>query len=460
LRSTISVASLHPKTALLSPLSSHNICSSAHMFHRHHCLHSCGTLWRRRTTLAYNRFSTSASSATKGISKNTTSDKWRRIARFAYYVRIPALVLSVYGIGYQQGIMDFAREKEVMEAKILQTVLAGVGCTSPEDLEMVLIAHEGEDWRTVLSRFREKFQMFRAQDDERYREYHHRMVMLRDVAKVGEKIIKVARSYVKLKQAEVVQEAVKQLPPEVQEDENRLYEALEKNEEVERWTKATRHMEGYPWKFVLIPSEIPNAFVSEILPHRIFITTSMIETFIESDDEMALTMGHEVSHLILGHSSNRNSFEVFFRTAEVLLLSLDPTEGLLSLAFMTFLASVRHAIGAEFSRNDEREADELGIKLCAMACFDTNSASRVFHRMHLADVESGKQAASNRTGLLSFFDSHPPSEERYHSLLEESGEENREKYEDTTCVSSKTIFRDALNPQKLSTDADAERARV
>ena len=282
------------------------------------------------------------------------------------------------------------------------------------------------------------------------------MVMLRDVAKVGEKIIVVARSYVKSKLAEVVRDAVKQLPPEVQEDENRLYEALEKIEEVELWTKASRHMnmEGdCPWKFVLIPSDIPNAFVSEILPHRIFITTSMIEKFIESDDEMALTLGHEVSHLILGHSSNRNSFEVFFRTAEILLLSLDPTEGLISLAFMTFLASLRHAIGAEFSRNDEREADELGIKLCAMACFDTKSASKVFHRMHLADVESGKQAASNRAGLLSFFDSHPPSEERYHSLLAESGEENREKYEDTTCSSLTNIFRDAMKPHDQHREA-------
>ncbi|KAK1743713.1 metalloendopeptidase OMA1 [Skeletonema marinoi] len=410
-RSTPKLAAImYSKSALLS--------SSAPLLHRH-CFRSCRSSLQRRTAQIHHRFSTTSSSPVNKSPVN--KDKWRQIARIAYYIRIPVLTLSIYGIGYQQGIMDFAREKEIMEAKLLQTVLAGVGCTSPEDLDMVLIAHEGEDWRIVLSRLREKFQIFHSDDMERYKEHHHRMVMLRDVAKVGEKIIKVARSYVKSKLAEVVRDAVNQLPPEVQEDEKRLYEALEQIEEVALWTKATRHMEGDTWKFVLIPSVIPNAFVSEILPHRIFITTSMIETFIKSDDELALTLGHEVSHLILGHSSNRNSFEVFFRTAEILVLSLDPTEGLLSLAFMAFLASLRHAIGAEFSRNDEREADELGIKLCAMACFDTKSASHVFHRMHLADVESGKQAASNRAGLLSFFDSHPPSEERYHSLLEESG---------------------------------------
>lgn len=410
--------------------------SSSQLLHRHYYLNNTF------------RFSTSSSSVVGKQSIKSAADsrrdRWRRIARIAYYIRIPALVLSVYGIGYQQGIMDFAREKETMEAKLLQTVLAGVGCTSREDREGVLIAHEG-DWRNLLSRYKVNFHRHHAtnEDNSTYEQQYKRMVMLRDVAIVGEKIIRVARMFVKSKQQEAIKEAAKNLPPEVLDNEYRLHEALEENKEVDMWSKARRHMQG-EWKFVLIPSVIPNAFVSEILPHRIFITTSFLQKFIESKDELALTLGHEVSHLILGHSSNRNSFEVGFRTVEILLLSLDPTEGLLSIAFMSFLASVRHALGAEFSRNDEREADELGLKLTAMACFDTREASRVFHKMHLDDVESGKRASASRAGLISFFDSHPPSEERYHSLLEGSGEENRDKYEETTCATLKAAFLDAL----------------
>lgn len=85
---------------------------------------------------------------------------------------------------------------------------------------------------------------------------------------------------------------------------------------------------------------------------------------------------------------------------------------------MTFLASIRGAIGASYSRENEREADELGIKLTAMACYDTKEASRVFHKMHMQDVESGLGASAGRIGLLSFFDTHPPSDERFRSLLE------------------------------------------
>lgn len=101
-------------------------------------------------------------------------------------------------------------------------------------------------------------------------------------------------------------------------------------------------------------------------------------------------------------------------------------------------------MGAVYSRDNERSADELGIKLAAMACFDTRAASKVFYKMHKQDVESGKVATSSEVGLLSFFDSHPPSEERFRTLLEESSVENKQKYEDTSCATLKTIFWDSM----------------
>ena len=106
--------------------------------------------------------------------------------------------------------MDFAREKEKMEAKLLQTVLAGVGCTSREDREGVLIAHEG-DWRHLLSRFKANFHRHHNanEDNSTYEEQYKRMIMLRDVAIVGEKIIKVARMLVKSQQQEAIKEVHK-----------------------------------------------------------------------------------------------------------------------------------------------------------------------------------------------------------------------------------------------------------
>ena len=203
--------------------------------------------------------------------------------------------------------MDYSREPENMESKLLDTTLASVGCTSPEDKAKVLIAYEGE-WRNLLSKFRSDHRLHHAQNDVTYDEDHRRMVMMHNSSVVGEKIVKVAQSFVKDKLREAVKEATSHMPPEVLDNEELLYQVLEQNDEVNLWTKARRHMEG-PWRFVLIPSPMPNAFVSEILPHRIFVTTSMFEKFVSSQDELALVLGHEISHLILGHSSERNSLE-------------------------------------------------------------------------------------------------------------------------------------------------------
>eukprot|EP00804_Cyclotella_cryptica_P024673 CCRYP_001664-RB/>CCRYP_001664-RB protein AED:0.04 eAED:0.04 QI:259/1/1/1/1/1/2/268/462 len=379
--------------------------------------------WRLRIPTTAFSSKTASNNSAVAANANATSQrlKWKLIARIAYYLRIPFLVLSVYSIGYQQGIMDYSRDPKKMEASLLDTILAGVGCISTEDRAGVLVAYEGE-WRTILARFRANHRR-RAGEDGAYDEEYRRVLMLRNVAVVGERIVKVAQAHVKQKLKEAVRDATSRLPPEVLDNETRLYSALEELEEVELWTRASRHMEG-PWKYVLIPSSLPNAFVSEILPHRIFITTSLLQKFVSSQDELALVLGHEISHLILGHSSAQNSFETSFRTIEILLLSIDPSEGLLSLAFMSFLASVRGAIGASYSRENERTADELGIKLTAMACYNTREASQVFHKMHLHNIESGMESSSSKVGwggLLSFFDSHPPSDERFRSLLEVGG---------------------------------------
>jgi len=351
----------------------------------------------------------------------------------------------VYGIGYQQGIMDYSRDSDKMESNLLDTTLASVGCTSQEDKDNVLVAYEGQ-WRNLLSNFRRLHHV----QDELYDEEHRRMVMMHNASAVGEKIVKVAQSYVKGKLREAVTNVTSQLPPEMLDNEQILYEVLEHDEQVDLWTRAKKHMSG-PWRFVLIPSEVPNAFVSEILPHRIFITTAMFQQFVANQDELALVLGHEISHLILGHSTARNSLETSIRTIEILLLSLDPTEGILSIAFMSVLASIRSAVGMFYSRDNERQADELGIKLTAMACFDTKAASNVFYKMHLQNVESGRESSSNKVGwggLSSFFDSHPPTNERYQTLLEDSGTENKAKYEDTTCSTLKTTFLDAIKPSE------------
>ena len=148
-------------------------------------------------------------------------------------------------------------------------------------------------------------------------------------------------------------------------------------------------------------------------------------SLIDNDDELALVMGHEISHLVLGHLSDQTMLETMLRTVEVLLLSMDPTEGLLALGVVGTLATLRTAVVAAHSREHEREADVLGMQLAAMACFNTQTAALVFDKLRKMEAQP-----SAKWLMPSFADSHPSSADRYEALVRVSDSENAGKYED------------------------------
>mmetsp|Transcript_40551 Transcript_40551/g.97881 ORF Transcript_40551/g.97881 Transcript_40551/m.97881 type:complete len:324 (-) Transcript_40551:1251-2222(-) len=252
------------------------------------------------------------------------------------------------------------------------------------------------------------------------------------VASVGRDIVRSARQYIrekldfamKKKQEELILLAKKE-NREISKAE--AYKAISEDEEVQKWTESFERIEGYThdgiknWQFILLHTHIPNAFVSEMLPQRVFVTTGLFDHFVKSDDELAMILGHELSHLVLGHGKERLLVDFMLRGLEIAILMLDPTEGLLSLGVAGFLASSREALTANTSRETENEADELGCTFAAMACYDTKSGSQVFHRMHEFDVKHGHE----KRDLMS---SHPASKERYEFVKNLSQEVNPEYY--------------------------------
>jgi Zn-dependent protease with chaperone function len=326
------------------------------------------------------------------------------------YIRIPVLVASVYGLGYQQGIIEYARNPDEVKEALLESVLADVGCTDPK------LVHAVTDGLATF-----------GTNENR---------SARRVARIGSKIKLAARELSRQKQQAAINEVKSKLPQDVTEEQ--LFQVLQLDEEFVMWTTAIEKLEGN-WTYMQLDVDLPNAFVTEIVPRHVFITTAMLG-MIGNDDELALVLGHELSHMILGHISERNMLETILRTVEVLLLSMDPTSGLLSLGVIGSLATLRTAFTAAHSRDHENQADTMGIQLAAMACFDTLKASEVFRKMHEQHI-----GAPNEHKLLSFADSHPTSGERYENLIQLSKTQNVTAYTDTTCASVTSRLKSALN---------------
>jgi Peptidase family M48 len=358
---------------------------------------------------------------------------WRRFATVVRYIRIPVLIVSVYSLGYQQGVIDCTKQPVALQQSILNSVLVNSGASTLDDVDIV---SEQEVKKHSSNR-------------------HHQ------VATVGLKIVTAARDFVEENLNQAIQAVLEQLPPGASFETQKAAAVVDAT--VQYWLAAQLRLNGediptrakdgsltgasipHSWQYVFLKSAAPNAFVTEVLPHRFFITSAMLDVA-TTPDEVAVVLGHEVSHLILGHVSDTNGMETALRTLEVLLLSMDPTVGIVSMFIMGFLYAARKATSAAYSRDNEREADELGLQLAARACFDTLKGSAVMYKMHQATGGSAscmsdrgeseyKSIATTVAGLM---DSHPSTLGRWQQLERAAREgENFTKYDHCASVSSR-----------------------
>lgn len=125
------------------------------------------------------------------------------------------------------------------------------------------------------------------------------------------------------------------------------------------------------------------------------------------------------------------------RTVEVLLLSIDPTAGAFSVAVMALLASLRQAMSKAYSRDNEYEADQVGLEIAARACFDTVKGIDVIRKMHDFRVSAQPNVSISRVSQV--YDTHPPTMERFDRLVEAAKVENYKKYKQ--CANKRRLTR-------------------
>jgi len=164
-----------------------------------------------------------------------------------------------------------------------------------------------------------------------------------------------------------------------------------------------RDAPGWKWEVNVISSDELNAFC---MPGgKIMFYSGLITKLHLTDDEIAIVMGHEISHALREHSREQVSQAIAAKTAIDLgaaLLGLDGQE--------TQAATVGYEsfVATKFSRTDESEADRMGLELAARAGYNPRAGVTLWRKM--IDASKGGRRPPE---ILS---THPADEERIRQI--------------------------------------------
>ena len=176
----------------------------------------------------------------------------------------------------------------------------------------------------------------------------------------------------------------------------------------EKLAAVSERPEG-PWSFLVVDRQEPNAFA---LPGGYVYVTRGLLVLVNSEDELAGVIGHEIAHVTARHSSKRIGAAIV--TAPVAIATgiagfavsiVSPLLG--SIVSGTGQVLTQGLVLAPFSREQEHRADEIGQGLAARAGYDPAGISTFLDTLgREVELETGGERSFH------FFDSHPQTPDR------------------------------------------------
>ena len=175
----------------------------------------------------------------------------------------------------------------------------------------------------------------------------------------------------------------------------------------ERWLSANGHqgyLNDYKWEYKLIQSDQVNAWC---MPGGKIAFYTGILPIASNETGVAAIMGHEVAHALANHGQQRMSAAYIQQGISLVgnvALQNDENLGIYNQAF-----GIVSTVGGmlPFSRSHETQADEIGLRLMALAGYNPDEASRLWERMK---AKSGGQAPPE------FISTHPSNDTRIANL--------------------------------------------
>ena len=182
------------------------------------------------------------------------------------------------------------------------------------------------------------------------------------------------------------------------------------------------------YRTTVLDSDIVNAFA---LPGGYVYVTRGLLALVNDEAELAGVLGHEIGHVDARHSAQRQTAAVGTSLLGAVIGAVvgnDAVNQVLGLGQKGFLAS--------YSRDQEYEADKLGVQALARSGYDPYAQADFLQSMD-AEMKLEARLTGSQSGGASWFASHPPTPDRVRAARAEaratgrapgSGERNRREY--------------------------------
>ena len=145
-------------------------------------------------------------------------------------------------------------------------------------------------------------------------------------------------------------------------------------------------VQNYQWTFNLVADKQANAWC---MPGGLIVVYEGILPITQDEASLAIVLGHEIAHAVARHSAEQMSNQIKQQYG---------VQGLGALASILGVGSNTVALGQaaasyglnfynlKYSRDNENEADHLGLIFAAMAGYDPNVAVKEFLSDHPSDA--------------------------------------------------------------------------
>jgi predicted Zn-dependent protease len=163
-----------------------------------------------------------------------------------------------------------------------------------------------------------------------------------------------------------------------------------------------------PFTIKVIDSDVVNAFA---LPGGFFYVNSGLILHADEESELAGVMAHEIAHVCARHGTKQATKGQIINLASIPAMIFIPYtwagyaiyQGMNFAIPLTFL---------KFSRDEEREADYLGIQYMYKAGYDPNSLVSFFEKV---ETDEKKEPGT----IPKVFSTHPPTPDRIEAIQKE-----------------------------------------